>query len=393
MKHSSDRSISPLGQSDRPMSVDSCLALIRRRSFSLVSWAELPPITILQRGDLIRLSHGLSALTQQVTSVIAALNTLRVISGLGSTDLIDRVQAVLSLEDPALSCYLASEMVKNALTELGKQNQVAVAPLLSVSPNSAAIPLGVAKARCRAVSAAYRRLGGHSAALTNSWARGVADGGSDLDVRFFADHTTPRAQRLEIAEGLCGEVVRQYDEGADLDADQFALDGIKIDVQFHLMGAVDRHINSPGAASDHPRLLEAVQTSLAVDDPQKTFVSRQAALQRVACDRGREVAVAALKGLEVSMAMPLPSNEIEAEWLIRGEILERLTRAIVAHNAKFHAYPKWLHKIVPDLNRQPENTLERLGAVAGTGGESTKLRWHEARSLMDDISRMVRVAK
>lgn len=361
---------------------------------SLVSWWEIPPRSSLVRGDVVRFAHSIATLARQLLAAVNGLNDVppswdgpwRIApAALGS-----RVRTMVSLSNPDETEQIAESLLEEMLSLLAR-NGIAEADLRFRRLRSSPVPamsVHQADGFARTVFERARSLPAHAALIADSYARGFADESSDLDIRLFVE-TVPSLTERRVLVGPLAEdgLLRQYGDEAYITADQFLWCGRKIDVRYHPIGRVKRALREPFVSGGPIDLLELLEVSRPVVDPEGVAARLCAQVHERAC-RAREIASASLRVLERAEYRPSSLvDPLEAVVLLLGPGLEYLVRAWVGINGCVHTFPKWMHRIAPELSVQPPNAWSRLTEFAtGPWTESTlERRLAEWRTFVDDL--------
>jgi hypothetical protein len=337
---------------------------------SLVSWWEIPPRSSLQRGDWVRFAHSIATLARQL---LAAVNSLNASSPswngpwiVAPEEFGRRLGRMVSLSDPAHTERIAESLLDETLDLLVRSGVTQAALRFERLRNEPVPPMSTERARSlsQAVFERARSLTARAVLIADSFARGCADEGSDLDIRLLVDCVPSLAERSALITPFAEEGrVRQYGDEAYITADQFLWCGRKIDVKYHPVARMERALCQPFVLGGPIDLLELVEVHLVVADPEGV-VARLAALVGERTARAREIASVSLGALqERVLSRSSSATPVEAVATVLGPGLEYLVRVWTGINGRIHAFPKWVHRIVPELAVRPPNGWDRLLAI------------------------------
>ncbi len=378
-------------------------AALTRIGRSLVSWWEIPASVMLTRNDHVRFAHAMATSARQLVAAVCALNGVpaswQFDGALAPQGFSRRVAELMSLDDPAACGTIADELVTETLAamahagvpevgqRLGRWSEGAVEPVMTSDH-----VLGLAGAvRERAAG-----LGAVAALVADSWARGLADDASDVDIRLIVSRQPSLDERRQVCAAFAGRGhIRQYGDEAYITADQFTLRGRKVDVKYHTLSRLRGALGEPFRLGGPIDLLELVDTHVVAADPDGVAAELVAYGVANLPDRAQEVArVSARAGLDLARQVPADAPAALIASTLLGPGLEYAIRAWAGLNGRAHAFPKWTHTLADELGRGPHDAWGRLQHLcAGPWGEPHIAgRTAEWRGFVSDLAATVGVS-
>jgi hypothetical protein len=366
---------------------------------SLLAWSEVPARTILNRDDHPRFAHAMATTARQLAHSAKCLREYR--EHLGGESFVDsstmydrtiRIREMMSLRDLPASASLADELVTDMLSQIERSGVIESAERLgrwTGDPISPKMSIDGIQGLARTIFERARAIGAVAVLVADSWARGLADDSSDIDVRLVVVEQPTLIQRYEYLRPIVeGTTLRQYGDEAYITADQFVLYGRKIDVKYHTVNRIRGALGKPFELGGSVDLLELLQTHIMVSDPAGHFNEIVATTPAALRTRAREVArvsVAALRELDGSLEHA--QSTVEAASTILGPGLEYMARAWTGFNGHVHAFPKWLGFTLREMTGPPAG-MDRLQRLCTKPWDETEFpqRISEWRSLIHDIA-------
>jgi hypothetical protein len=366
---------------------------------SLLAWSEVPARTILNRGDHPRFAHAMATTARQLGLASRCLHDAREHLGGGShagSDKMDsgtdRIREMMSLRDLTASASLADELVTDMLSQIvqfGGKEATERLGRWNGEPVSRTMSLDGVQDLAHTIFERARTVGALAVLVADSWARGLADDSSDIDVRLVVVEQPTLIQRYKYLRPIVDDTrLRQYGDEAYITADQFVLYGRKIDVKYHTVNRIRSALGRPFELGGPVDLLELLQTHIIVSDHAGRFTEIVAATPAALQTRAREVArvsVAALRELDASLVHA--RNHVEAASTILGPGLEYMARAWTGFNGHVHAFPKWLELTLREMAGPPAG-MDRLHRLCTEPWDKAEFpqRISEWRNLVNDIA-------
>jgi len=373
-------------------------AALARVVRSLVSWWEIPPRSSLERGDAVRFAHAIATLARQLVMAASGLNDLP-FSWYGPwrvapAEFLSRLGEMTSLADRERSADLAESLLEDMLTLAARHGVEEAERRFLKLRSSARAPMSFAQAEALALSLfdRARQSGARAVLIADSYARGCADAASDVDIRLVVEAVPTLAERHALVRPFAEDgQVRQYGDEAYITSDQFLRHGQRVDVKYHPVAWLERALHEPFVLGGPIDLLELVEVHVVVADPMGVFARVKSGAGERAV-RAREVAAVSLNALRERAFADSAAAPLEAMATALGLGLEYAVRAWAGLNGRIHAFPKWMHLLVPTFALRPPDAWEWLLALATAPWtrETISLRLGEWRRFVEDLAGLER---
>jgi hypothetical protein len=369
---------------------------LTRLGRSLVSWWEIPAFVMLRRGDFPRFAHGIATSARQLVAAVARLNDAepRWDSDfrIQPADFRHRLETMTSLSDSEESGKVADTLVEETLGLMAQRDVPDVDSRLGrwtgdSLPTSMSVDGAVDIART--VFERGRSISAVAVLVADSWARGMADDASDIDVRLIVHHNPTLEMRRHFLEPLSARSMRQYGDEAYITADQFVLTERKVDVKYHTVDRLHSALVDPFRLGGPIDLLELFDTHVVAADPFGA-VAELANISAVNLHtRAAEVAEASSDALRVvTSTLPSCDTASEAMALALGPGFEYLVRLWAGLNGRIHAFPKWLDLVTREFAIGPFDAQTRIKTICMSQWDASSVsqRLREWTDLVEEFS-------
>jgi|GEM_PF-2530778 len=338
-------------------------------------WLRLPPVNLIDRGDVLRFRYALYLIAGQVCAALYGLNgrslELSYPSSLQDTRTTldrlsvappcsgERLTATIAATDAREAWGIAAALIADTLTLSVHTSQTEQAS----SPMAHAGSDRLRKDAETFVSLLSSLSGVEAVALSGSLARGLADRSSDVDIAVFCRELPPPADRRTALHRMSG-VRRLLTEPA---CDTLWSDAILVHIRYWRAGDVDRLV-APIRTLPDLFLAEALQECRSLFDPQNRLTEWKTLLRQSLPKLSDSVAQQTKDRRTVFSLLwekAVNRNDHVHLYCLANQIVNDFLMTLYVFHDRFMTTPKWVYKDIPQMATAPPQTLSRLEAIAG----------------------------